>query len=134
MDRLFLDANILFSAAYGSAGISRLWALAADRKVELLTSAYAVEEARRNLDRREHKRRLEGLLSAVKIVPEPDPNLPCPADLPPKDRPLLLAAIQAGATHFVTGDLKHFGAYRGRRFSSVLICTPRDYFAVPGKR
>lgn len=127
MDRLFLDANILFSAAYGSPGLARLWALAVERKIELLTSAYAAEEARRNLERREHRRRLESLLSAVKTVPEPDPALPCPADLPPKDRPLLLAAIQAGATHFVTGDLRHFGAYRGRRFSGVLICTPRDY-------
>jgi predicted nucleic acid-binding protein len=129
VDRVFLDANVLFSAAYGSPGLARLWTLATEGQLELLTSGYAIEEARRNLDRKEHKRRLAALLSAVKTVPEPDPGLPCPAALPPKDRPLLLAAIQAGATHFVTGDLKHFGAYRSRRLAGVLICTPRDYLA-----
>lgn len=130
MDRVFLDANVLFSAAYSSPGLATLWALAAKKRIKLLTSAYAIEEARRNLDREEHRKRLETLLAAVKIVPEPDPGLPCPADLPLKDRPLLLAAIQARATHFVTGDLKHFGAYRGHRFSGVLVCTPRDYLTA----
>lgn len=48
MDRLFLDANILFSAAYRpDAGLRRLWEVP---NVELVTSAYAGEEARRNLD------------------------------------------------------------------------------------
>ena len=47
MDRLLLDANVLFSAAYRpAAGVARLWEL---ERVELLTSAYAAEEARLNL-------------------------------------------------------------------------------------
>lgn len=47
MDRVFLDANVLYSAAYSrDAGLQRLWKLP---QVELLTSAYAVGEARRNL-------------------------------------------------------------------------------------
>ena len=42
-----MDANILFSAAYRSdAGLKRLWKLPGAR---LITSAYAVEEARRNM-------------------------------------------------------------------------------------
>ncbi|MGB9920057.1 MAG: PIN domain-containing protein [Moorellales bacterium] len=115
VDRVFLDANVLFSAAYGSPGPTRLWTLATEGQLELLTSGYATEEARRNLDRKEQKGRLADLLSAVKTVSEPDPGLSCPDTLPSKVRPLLLAAIQAGATHFVTGDLKQFGTYRGRR-------------------
>jgi len=127
MDRVFLDANVPFFAAYGSPGLARPWAMAAEGKFELLSSGYAIEEARRNLDRQEHRKRLERLLSAVRTVPEPDPALSCPTDLPPKDRPMLMAAIQARATHLVIGDLSHFWPYRGRRFSGVLICTPRDY-------
>lgn len=130
MDRVFLDANILFSAAYGSPGLAALWTLAAKKRIKLLTSAHAVEEASRNLDREEHRARLKTLLAAVEIVPEPDPSLPCPVNLPPKDRPLLLAAIQGRATHFITGDLKHFGACRGQRLSGVLVCTPRDYLTA----
>src|SRR6266581_2193596 len=46
--RLFLDANILFSAAFRArAPLRRLW----NRPdVELITSAYAVAEAERHLD------------------------------------------------------------------------------------
>lgn len=49
MDVLFLDANVLFSAAYrDDAQIARLWDL---DDVELITSHYAADEARRNLTR-----------------------------------------------------------------------------------
>ena len=45
MDRVFLDANILFSAAYRSeSGLKQLWHIS---EAQLLTSQYAVEEARR---------------------------------------------------------------------------------------
>ncbi len=47
MDRLFLDANVLFSAAYrDDAGVQRLWSAP---NSELVTSDYAIEEAIRNL-------------------------------------------------------------------------------------
>jgi uncharacterized protein len=47
MDRIFLDANVLFSAAYlENSRLGRLWQL---DDAELLTSAYDVEEAHRNL-------------------------------------------------------------------------------------
>ncbi len=59
MDRLFLDANVLFSAAYREdAGLVELWKL---EDVELVTSAYAFEEARRNLTDDEQIERLQAL-------------------------------------------------------------------------
>jgi predicted nucleic acid-binding protein len=61
LDRIFLDANVLFSAAYlENSGLARLWQL---DDAELLSSAYAVEEARRNLalDRPQALARLERL-------------------------------------------------------------------------
>ena len=127
MDRVFLDANVLFSAAYGSPGLARLWAMAAAGSIELLSSSYAVAEAWHNLDLPQQRERLKGLLSALTVVPEPDAALPCPVDLPPKDRPVLLAAIQAGATHLVRGDRARFGPYRAHTLGGVLVCMPRDY-------
>lgn len=48
--KLFLDANILFTAAYSEQGISRtLFRLAEAGLCSLHTSAYAADEARRNL-------------------------------------------------------------------------------------
>jgi uncharacterized protein len=57
VDRVFLDANILFSAAYRpNAGLRLIWQVP---NVELVTSAYAVEEARRNLKLPEQRAALE---------------------------------------------------------------------------
>jgi hypothetical protein len=47
VDRVFLDANVLYSAAYkDTSALRKLWELT---EVALLTSYYAVDEAHRNL-------------------------------------------------------------------------------------
>ena len=125
MDRLFLDANVLFSAAYRrDAGISLLWRFG---DVELITSPYAAEEARINLIEKDQRERLETLLEPVQIVTAVS-GLPAGTILPEKDRPILQAAIQARATHLLTGDKRHFGMYFGRRCGGVLVLAPADYF------
>jgi uncharacterized protein len=50
--------------------------------------------------------------------------------LPDKDRPILLAAIGAGATHLLTGDFRHFGPYYGERIEGVLILPPGEYLSL----
>lgn len=123
MDRLFLDANVLFSAAYREdAGLQGLW----DRPdTELDTSGYAFEEARRNLTSDEQRHRLTELAEDLELVPEAPPEvLPGEVDLPEKDRPILAAARQAGATHLVTGDRTHFGPYFGEEIVGVRVVRP----------
>lgn len=127
MDKIFLDANVLFSAAYRTqAGLHRLWQL---EDVELITSEYAAEEARRNLPGETSRRRLRLFLQSVRVFTQiPQALVPLEIELPEKDRPILLASIQAGATHLLTGDKQHFGAYFGRRIHGVLILPPSEYF------
>lgn len=132
MDRVFLDANVLFSAAYrDGSGLLRLWKLP---NAELISSEYAVAEARCNLDNDEQRERLDRLLRRMHLVSESfeSPPLPTGADLPVKDRPILAAAIHAGATHLLTGDKADFGKLFGRRISGVLILRPADYLAQTG--
>ena len=128
-DRIFLDANILFSVAYGSPGLNRLSDLARRKKCLIFASTYIIEEARRNLLGSEKAKRLEAFLSTAQIIPEVDPRLPCPIALPEKDRPVLLAAISIKATHLLTGDTLHFGKYFGQIINGVKIYRPRDYFS-----
>jgi uncharacterized protein len=131
VDLVFLDANILFSAAYRSdAGLKRLWKLPGAR---LITSAYAVEEARRNLGCPEQREDLEGLLDSVEVVTTALPAehlLYSTLKLPEQDQPILLAAIGAGATHLLTGAFRHFGPYYGERIQGVLILPPGDYLSL----
>ena len=127
MDRFFLDANVLFSAAFRpDAGVARLWEVSG---AVLVTSSYAVEEARRNLPGEDQRTRLEGLLKKVEVgeammlAPERRGGV----DLPEKDWPVLGGAEAAGATHLITGDLRHFGRYFGVRPLGALIMKPADY-------
>lgn len=128
MDVLFLDANVLFSAAYRKdARLVALWSL---RQVRLVTSGYAVEEAHRNLSGANQKRRLERLAATLEVITTlPDRPLPRGVRLPGKDRPILLSALHAGATHLLTGDVSHFGPYFGREVEGLRILTPARYLA-----
>ena len=124
MRRVFLDANVLFSAAYRvDSGLRRLWNL---RGTEILTSAYAAEEARRNLDSGEQRMRLEALLDQARIVSESTAQLPPDLDLSGKDQPILKAALASGATHLVTGDWKDFGRFFGKKLLGILVLAPAD--------
>jgi len=126
VDRVFLDANVLFSAAYRSdSGLLALWRRAG---VKLLTSAYAAEEARRNLSEEDQLQRLAALVRQCEIVPTPAAAiLPEGLVLPPGDRLVFLAAMAAQATHLLTGDRAHFGPYYRRIIAGVLILPPSAY-------
>ena len=125
MDRVFLDANVLFSAAYRpDARLARLWQL---ETVELMTSAYAAEEARLNLTQEDQRSRLAKFLEKVRMITDVAP-LPAGIQLSEKDQPILQAALHARATHLLTGDKQHFGALFGHRFGGVLVLPPAAYF------
>jgi len=130
LDRLFLDANILFSAAWRpQSTLLRLWRFEKAGTIELVTSSYAVEEARRNLETSKHQDDLDNLLHQVEIT-EPSiesPILPESIRLPEKDRPILIAAISAGAFHLITGDFTHFGPLFGNVVEGVMVITPAAY-------
>ncbi len=126
-ERAFLDANVIFSAAYRTAtSLRRLWSLPG---VALLTSQNAVTEVQRNLPATQFAE-LQHLLEGITLVPTPEPgSRPLPANLvlPAKDIHIFQAAAAAGATHLLTGDKRHFGDYYGKTFDGVLILTPGSF-------
>jgi predicted nucleic acid-binding protein len=125
MHRVFLDANVLFSAAWReNAGLLRLWNRL---DLKLIASSFAIQEADSNLPDTNRKQRLAELVRQVEIVPVPLlPPEVGDVDLPDKDRPILQAAIQAGAGFLVTGDRMHFGRYYGETIQGVTILPPAD--------
>ena len=128
-DRIFLDANILVSAAWRADGrLSVLWSLP---DTQLLTSACAIVEADRNVVSAEQRTRLLRLVQPLEIVDEPRPRgLPAGVVLPGKDTPILLAAIDAGAKYLRTGDKDHFGRYYGQMIEGVTILRPAQFLAM----
>jgi len=131
MDRLFLDANVLFSAAYQpGAGLLRLWKL---RNAVLCSSRYAVAEANLNLDDESQRKRLADLAQKLHLFEAPARELPRGISLPEKDVPILLAAIAARATHLLTGDVRDFGRYFGKRIEGLIVALPGEYLRMHGE-
>jgi uncharacterized protein len=133
VDRLFLDANILFSASYREdAGVAVLWSL---ENVGLFSSPYAIEEAKRNLAEPPQHKRLDRLLKTLHVVQAAttDNAIRREVDLPEKDWPILSGAIAAKATHLITGDLKHFGRYFGKQIHGILVLPPADYLRTTNR-
>lgn len=125
MDRLFLDANVLSSAASRpNAGLLRLWELA---DCVLYTSRYAMGEARVNLEESLQRDQLEKLCRPIHLVDATSARLPPATPLPEKDKPILAAAIEAQATHLLTGDVHDFGRLLGEIIAGVLIQLPSEY-------
>jgi hypothetical protein len=110
---LFLDANVLFTAAHNPSGKAALvLELGMLGYWRMVTSTLAVEEARRNLASKfpSAVSRLEILLRDMAVLPSVS-GRDCPIDLPAKDRPIFLTALRCGATHLLTGDMRHFGPF-----------------------
>lgn len=127
MDRVFLDANVLVSAALTPR--SRLHELWSRPAVRLTGSPYVIAETRRNVAEPSAAARLEQLIASVSVLPTEPADFVIPDDpgLPPKDRPVLLAAIASGSDYLLTGDATHFGELFGRTFGGVRVARPGEY-------
>lgn len=126
--RIFLDANILFSAARADGALRSLLTLLELAGHELWADAYVWEEARRNLaakapaglsalDALGERIMIGGMSAEAFLTPEL-------AILPEKDRPVLAAAIRHQCQVLVTGDRSHFGALYGKTVQGVSILSP----------
>ncbi|HJV36356.1 PIN domain-containing protein [Geomonas sp.] len=130
--KLFLDANVIFTAAYSPNGVSaRLFALAEAGFCSLCSSAYAIDEAKRNLLLKTPSKvsHLSHLLPFITIIPEPSNQSFQHAmnfSLPAKDAPIMAAAILFAADILVTGDTRDFGHLFGKTVEGVIVLRPRD--------
>lgn len=132
--RIFLDANIIFLVGYSrSSPVHDLIALARHGECELVMSAYAQEEARRNLEGKGPPALREALAQAtewISVVGEaqrPALELAQQAALSDSsDIPILAAAIHCRADILISGDRRAFGSLFGTRVARVEILTLRD--------
>lgn len=123
--RVFLDANILFSAS-NPKWFTRLLLDVLELHGELVTSEFAAQEARRNVPAFSEDLidGLEKWLARVRILADAG-KASSPMELAEKDRPILDAAIAGNCTHLLTGDTKHFGNWMGKSVSGVKIVNQR---------
>ena len=122
---------MLFTAAHNPEGkASLVIELASGSHWEVVTSAYCMAEARLNLERKHPAAlgRLSEILRAVRLVPDVGGER-CGLSLPEKDRPVFAAARRCKATHFLTGDRRHFGPYmnKAKDTKGIVVQTVGDF-------
>lgn len=128
---LFLDANVIFSAAYHPEGKSAAFIKTVQSlNLVLMSSDYAVAEAKKNMTVKHPAGllHLDTLVKTLKMVSNVHWEY-CSIDLPPKDQPIFMAAIAGHATHLITGDLQHFGKWmnKPKQTQGVRIQTINDF-------
>jgi len=119
--RVFLDANILFSASDLKSRTSFILLELLRLNHEAVTSPYAWAETQRNLERKRPRclNGFERIRDRITIVDawETPVGVECVA----KDTPILAGAIGAKCTHLWTGDKAHFGMFYGKKICGVTV-------------
>lgn len=131
MIRVFLDANVLFSAAYSErSALAVFWRL---KTVRLVVSEYVVEEASRNLvkKRPEAISRLVELLRTVEMSSELGNSTSI--EINEKDRPVIEAALGSGCDYLVTGNSADFKHLMDKDTLGVRVLMPVDAIEIFGQ-
>ena len=135
--RIFVDANVLFSAARSSGAIRTLLQMLQSTGHALAADAYVVAEARRNLEAKagaDALAYLEDLLGHIEVrqvsYADGAQEESLVRWLPEKDRPVLLAAMAMQCDVLLTGDRTHFGAGYGKTFAGVTVYAPAQLARV----
>jgi predicted nucleic acid-binding protein len=132
--RVFLDANILFSAAKSNSAIRQLLQHLKQANHTLVADSYVQAEASRNIAAKADAQAVNDLaallgqvdVNTVQFAHAPPTLQVAALWLPEKDRPVLLAAMALACDVLVTGDSTHFGPGYGQRFEGVTVCSPRQ--------
>jgi uncharacterized protein len=132
--RVFLDANVLFTAAHNPGGKAAfVIELGLAGYLLVFTNDAAREEAERNLAAKypDSLPLLEELLGRITSVPA-DLSAPFPDGLPANDAVIFQAATTCRATHFLTGDLHHFGPFMNRPELTfyIIVQTVAEFLAT----
>jgi predicted nucleic acid-binding protein len=130
--RVFLDANVLFTAAHNPAGKAALViALGVKGNWEVVSSSYAAEEARRNIAQSSLTPVTPAGSDRIYLHVASGSGADCPVKLQEKDRPIMEAAMRCKATHLLTGDLRDFGTLmnKPRQTSGIVIQTVAEFLS-----
>lgn len=126
--RIFLDANILFSAGKSNGAIRTFLGKLRELGHTLVADGYVIGEARRNIESK-FPSSLDDFDAVMQNMETPGVvSGPLPIEfasaLPEKDRPVLAAAIHLRCHILLTGDKTHFEPLFGKTIAGVTVHSP----------
>ena len=106
--KLFLDANVIFSASNLCSQLNQLVRILKERHT-VITSTYAQIEAIRNIraKRPDWEPGYAQIMQGIEVIQSI--NRPLKIELATKDRPILATAITYKCDYLITGDKRDFG-------------------------
>ena len=129
--RIFLDANVLFSAGKSSGAVRTFLLQLKSSGHTLVADGFVVGEARRNLEAKfptamkDFEALMKDMEASAKVCgPLRTETAP---ELPEKDRPVLAASIYHRCQVLLTGDKMHFGPLYGQTIEGVEIHSPASF-------
>lgn len=129
---VFLDANIIFSAALGGPAFELLLRLANEGAVRFVTGYACVVEASRNVERKRPDRQQAFRNTLASLSIEQDEQADKHAEwaaklVHPDDVHVLAAARRVGAQVLITGDTTHFSHLMNRDDLGLRVRTLRAF-------
>lgn len=119
--KIFLDANVLFSAGKVESDLRLLLNLLRDEGHSLITSHYAYDEAERNISAK-RPQWLDSFYHFTAGMHMADGyKLDTAISLDEKDRPILASAILEKCDYLLTGDRQDFGHLYNQTISGVTV-------------
>jgi uncharacterized protein len=126
--RVFLDANVLFSASNQASAVADLLCLASELQ-ELVTCEATRAEAWRNILRKRPAWIAGFLRNDPLVAVVGNSTREPPIAIVPKDAVVIASAIECRAELLVTGDRRHFGSLYGLVIEGVRVATVSDWAA-----
>lgn len=133
--KVFIDANVWFSAFYGSLNCEKIIKAFVDDKILAVISQQVLEESVRNF-----KEKIPHLLPYFQelIYRYPPLIITDPKNINPSikefvdrfDQPIFSSAIIAKVDFFITGNLKHFNIKKLQKKTKIKIVTPKQLVDV----
>ena len=128
---VFLDSNVLFSAAYsGERSTSYiLFKLQERGLISIFISNLVVSETVNNLgDKKPEKLGLlKELMDRTTVLDDVVIDLPVLSSLPTADRLILSTAVAYGIKYFLTGNTRDFKDLYGKTVGKTVVLKPRDF-------
>jgi len=132
--KIFLDANIIFSATRDGSILRVFLDFLVSKKHHLVTNQHAAEEASRNIVAKAFstEKALALLLKNVTFCNKLSPDII--SGLAEKDQPILRGALGCQCDYLLTSDVKDFGKFMKQNDLGIKIGTPEhlaNYLKLP---
>ena len=133
--KVFLDSNVIFSAAYSEKGKSRsylFFELQNLNIIKIYISNLVKFESIHNIKIKKPEKLdfLNELLSKADIIEDVDVYYEFAKNLPENDRIILSSAVYHDIDFFITGNTKDFLTFYNKKLKNTLILTPKDFLEL----